>query len=149
MERANPTESEASAPKSAAHDKWGEALEAGFQVVPNILIQAHKELLLDPLDVLILLNLNMHWWSATSLPYPKPAMMADRIGVTKRTIERRINAMQKAGLITRLPSEVINGRASAVQRFSLDGLVKKLSRLAGVAVSARGRTRPGADEDSG
>jgi DNA replication protein DnaD len=149
MERANVGEPESSTPKNAAQDKWGDALQAGFQVVPNILIQAHKEIGLDPLDVLILLNMNMHWWSATSLPYPKPALLAARIGVTRRTIERRINAMQKAGLITRRPSEVIEGRGTTVQRFSLDGLVKKLSQLAGEAVTARGRIRPGTVEDSG
>ena len=64
MERLTPPESETPGPaRTVAQDKWGDALQVGFQVVPNILIQAHRELDLDPLDVLIVLNLNMHWWS--------------------------------------------------------------------------------------
>src|SRR5450759_1649894 len=101
MERLTPPESETPGPaRTVAQDKWGDALQVGFQVVPNILIQAHRELDLDPLDVLIVLNLNMHWWSVTSLPYPKTAMMAERIGVTRRTVERRIQKLQKAGSVS-------------------------------------------------
>jgi hypothetical protein len=55
---------------------------AGFQTVPNVLIQLHQQLGLDALDVLILLNLNMHWWKANDWPYPKPSLLAGRIGVT-------------------------------------------------------------------
>ncbi len=130
---------------NAARDKWGTALQAGFQVVPNILIQAHRELNLDPVDVLVLLNLNMHWWEAANLPYPKITTIADRIGVGKRTIERRIHKMQKAGLIERLPAETLGG--GVVNRFRLTGLVEQLSRLAEQAVLARGRYRSEAVPD--
>lgn len=108
-------------------------------MVPNILIQAHRELHLDPLDVLIVLNLNLHWWEAKNLPYPKPSMIAERIGVTSRTVERRIKKLEKAGLIERLPAELLGRRS--VKRFRLAGLVQQLTRLAEKAVASRGRGR--------
>ena len=135
------------ADRNAAQEKWGDALLAGFQVIPNILIQAHRELHLDPLDVLIVLNLNMHWWEARNLPYPKPSMIAERLGVATRTVERRIKNLEKAGLIERLPAELI--RRHSVKRFRLDGLVRRLAQLAQRAVASRGRLRPEPFEDSG
>lgn len=54
--------------KSALVEKWGSALNAGFQVVPNVLLRAQSRLNLDAVDVVILLNLNLHWWQKDSLP---------------------------------------------------------------------------------
>lgn len=120
---------------NVAEDKWGEALRAGFQVIPNILIQENQALRLDPLDVLILLNINMHWWQASALPYPKPSLIAERTGVSRRTIERRLSAMEKAGFIKRLPAEQVRG--TSVRKIDPTGLVAQLSRLALAAPKAR------------
>ena len=135
-------------PKSgyAAQQKWGNALLAGFQAVPNILVLEHKQMKLDPVDVLILLNLNMHWWSANDHPYPKASLIAERVGVTKRTIERRLKTLEKKKLIERLPVEM-RGR-TPVRRFRLAGLVEELSKRAEKNVAARGRPTPAMMQDS-
>ncbi len=91
--------------RSLAQANWKDALKAGHQVIPNILIHEHARLNLDPLDVLIILNLNMRSWKAEELPYPKPASIAKRISVTQRTIERRLQKLQGAKLVKRLSSE--------------------------------------------
>lgn len=148
MEKLAPSQSDnPTGERNAAQEKWGDALQAGFQVVPNILIQAHRALHLDPLDVLIVLNLNMHWWEARNLPYPKPSMIAERLGVATRTVERRIKKLEKAELVERLPAELLGRRS--VKRFRLDGLVQRLTDLAKKAVASRGRSRPEPGEDSG
>ncbi len=113
-------------------------MRAGFQTIPNILIQAQRDLKLDPLDVLIILHINQHWWKASELPYPKPGLIAERIGVSRRTIERRLSALEKAQLIKRLPSE--ERRGVSVRKIQLTGLIERLSKLAEGAVAAR--TRP-------
>jgi DNA-binding transcriptional ArsR family regulator len=130
-------ESAPTRPQSVAEAKWGPALAAGFQSVPNILVQSHRKLRLDPLDVAILLNLNMHWWTAGDLPYPRASLLAERIGVTKRTVERRLLKMQKAKLIERLPPEY-RGNA-IIRRFRMTGLVNELARLAQESLAERGR----------
>jgi DNA-binding MarR family transcriptional regulator len=122
-------------------------MRAGFQVIPNILIQVHRQLRLDALDVLILLNINMHWWEASVLPYPKPSMIAERIGVSRRTVERRLNGMQKAGLIQRLPTEQVRG--TSIKRIRLTGLVEQLSRLAEASPGLRRRLPVGGSGDGG
>jgi DNA-binding transcriptional ArsR family regulator len=129
--------------QSTAEAKWGSALDAGFQSVPNVLIQSHRKLGLDPLDVLILLNLNMHWWTATDLPFPRASLLAERIGITRRTIERRLVKLQKAKLIERLPTEYRGN--STIRRFRMTGLVNELTRLAQESVAERrrpARSRP-------
>ena len=123
-------------PGKLAEEKWGEALRNGFQLIPNLLIQSSHELGLDPLDVLILLNITAHWWQAAALPYPRPGMIADRIGVSRRTVERRLNDMEKSGVIKRLPTEQIRG--ASVRRINPAGLVAKLTNLARNAPVRRG-----------
>lgn len=133
--------------RSLALEKWGDAMLAGHQVVPNILVQSHKQLKLDPLDVLIILNLNMHWWKADDLPYPKPASLAGRIGVTTRTIERRLQKLQKAGFIERVSAQ--STRKGASKRYRLAGLVDQLGQLAKQAKASRRRSSSDGFEDSG
>lgn len=131
--------------RNEAQEKWQGAMRSGYQLVPNILIQAHRELNLDPLDVLILLNINMHWWEASILPYPKPALIADRIGVSRRTVERRLSLMQKAGLIQRLPPEQVRGVfVRKIRLNGLNGLVEQLSKLAEIQPGLRQLSRPAA-----
>jgi DNA-binding MarR family transcriptional regulator len=54
-------------------------------------------------DVVVLLNMNMHWRQKRDFPFPRPAIIAKRMGISKRTVERRIGKLVKAGLLERLP----------------------------------------------
>src|SRR5438046_2315377 len=102
---ANPTggkkRQDSTVERSALADKWGSALNAGFQVVPNVLVRAQTQLGLDAVDSMILLNLNLHWWQKDSLPYPPPSLIARRMGVSRRTIERRLFRLERAGWLKR------------------------------------------------
>src|ERR1019366_4860995 len=73
--------------RGAIANKWGSALDAGFQVVPSVLVKAQSRLGLDAVDCMILLNLNLRWWQRDRLPYPPPALIAQRMGVSRRTVE--------------------------------------------------------------
>jgi hypothetical protein len=59
------------------------------------LFQAQSSLAIDPVDLVILLNISLHWWGASSLPYPAPSRIAARMGVSRRTIERRLISLER------------------------------------------------------
>jgi len=92
--------------------------------VPNVLFRAQKLLGLDAADVVILLNLSLHWWGPTNLPFPSPAAIANRMGLSRRTIERRIKKLEKRELIRRTPSQVDG--VPQRRRYELAGLVERL-----------------------
>lgn len=108
--------------------KWGEALGVGFSIVPDVLFKYQHRLGLTPFDVVLLLNIASHWWKADELPYPRLSKLAERMGTTPRTIERRVAALEQTGLLRRLPKERHDGLA--IRRFDLSGLVRQLQELA-------------------
>ena len=94
----------------------------GFQQVPHVLLKNQFRFGLSPLDVLIVLNIGMHWWETTNLPYPTMERIAKRIGVSRRSVERRIKAMERRGVLKRLRYET-NNKGKKIRRFDLSGLV--------------------------
>ena len=57
-------------------EKWGEAGKGGFQLLPDILFKKQVELGLSPTDMLVLMNLTMHWWYAHQRPFPPTSTIA-------------------------------------------------------------------------
>ena len=50
--------------------KWTKPLmDAGWSVLPNIIIEKQAALGLDPLDMNIILHLVQYWWVAANLPH--------------------------------------------------------------------------------
>ncbi len=124
----------------SAYAKWGGALDAGFTVIPDVLLRAQQVLELDPVDLAIILNLVMHWWRTDELPHPRPSVIAKRIGVTTRTVERRLAKLQERQLLVRLPPEKSKDNLT-VRRFDLRGLVHQLAALAAMNLADRPRSR--------
>ena len=123
--------------------KWGDAVssgDTGFQAVPDILIKNQTQLGLDPVDMTVILNILMHWWEPEDMPHPRLSIIAKRMGISIRTVERHVNKIEKLGYIKRLPSEqkrTSDGRQMTVRRFNLNGLIIKLQNL---AIGARSAT---------
>src|ERR1700677_2487242 len=125
-------------------DKWGSALTGGWQVIPNVLVRVQTHLGLDAVDVVVLLNMNMHWWQKGDFPFPRPAIIAKRMGTSKRTVERRIGKLVRAGLLERLPLT----KGGNLRKYNLDGLVKRLQDAAAVGLVQREYHQMGrGDED--
>jgi hypothetical protein len=114
-------------------DKWGRALDGGFQVIPNVLIRAQSHLGLDAIDLVVLLNMNMHWWKKGDFPFPRATIIASRMGVNKRTIQRRIEKLVKLGFLKRLPLTPEEN----VRRYDLDGLVSRLQDATLIGLNQR------------
>jgi DNA-binding transcriptional ArsR family regulator len=117
--------------------KWGRAGKAGFQVVPNVLFRAQSHLKIDCVDVVILLNLSMHWWGPFNLPYPSPQLLAQRMSLSRRTIERHLQNLEKKGLIARLPARAPQEGKPKVRSFDMSGLVERLEGAASTNLRRR------------
>jgi hypothetical protein len=124
-----PADISGAAPTLQEDKKWGVALRAGFQQVPDVLLKNQARLGLAPLELVVLLNLTLHWWKHDNLPYPTINTIAQRIGVGRRTVERALKQLEQRGLVMRARYERLDdGRV--IRRFDLSGLVAKLQTLA-------------------
>lgn len=108
---------------SAVYAKYGEASIAGFQAVPDLLLKNQAVLGLSATDLVVLLNVLMHWWYPTQKPFPRSTIISTRMGISPRTVQRSLNELEKAGLLVRVKDE---------DRIYLDPapLVAKLTELA-------------------
>lgn len=115
----------------SVHEKWGAALNmSGFQAVPNVLLSMQWNLGLSTTDLVVLLHLNRHWWSRDRAPYPRPMLIAEKMGVHRRTVERSLERMEANGLIERLkPQPARDGHM--VRPISLIPLANRLGEIAG------------------
>jgi hypothetical protein len=93
---------DSSASISSAFAELGEAAEAGFQTLLNVLLKNQAKLGLSPTDTLVLMNLAMEWCSQR--PFPRSATIAARMGVGVRTVQRALTTLRKLGVLTKLVS---------------------------------------------
>lgn len=91
-------------------DKWGKSLiDAGYTVIPNAILLRMQALGLDPTDFAIVMHIASYWWRKEKLPFPSKRSLAEGIGVDVSTIRRRIAALERGGLIRRLPRKDRDG----------------------------------------
>src|SRR5436190_4125087 len=72
-------------PSAPPQTKWGPAVTGGrygYQVLPDVLLRNQHRLGLTPTDLVVLINILMHWWerAPTRLPHPRPEQIAHRMG---------------------------------------------------------------------
>ncbi|MBF0168020.1 MAG: helix-turn-helix domain-containing protein [Alphaproteobacteria bacterium] len=116
------------APALRAFDKWHEAAEAGFQIVPDVLLKNQAELGLSATDLVVLLNLTMHWWYKEQRPFPRSTTIARRMGVDVRTIQRSLVKLRERRLINQVVEQTPGGEERQV--CDLSGLQQQLSEIA-------------------
>jgi hypothetical protein len=104
--------------------KWGEAARAGYQAVPDLLLKHQDVLKLNPTELVVLLNVLMHWWYSTQKPFPRPTTIARRMGSTVRTVQRAIAKLEDEGLLVRRMT------SKGVAELDPDPLVQKLCEFA-------------------
>ncbi len=110
--------------------KWSpEVMQAGWVAFPSILLEKQQAIGLTPTDVNIILYLLSYWWTAENKPYPSKASIAKAIGVEPRTVQRRIAALEKAGLIWREERRT-SKNGSDTNRYHFDGLIEAAKRFA-------------------
>ena len=103
--------------------KWSKPLmDAGWTVIPSIIIEKQASLGLDAIDMNIIVHLTQYWWQADNLPHPSVETIATAIGVKPRTVQKRIKALQELKMITRLERRRSNN-SSDTNRYSFGGLI--------------------------
>ena len=104
--------------------KWSKPLmAAGWTAIPSVIIERQKALGLDALDMNIILHLATYWWTPDNKPHPSKRTIAEAVGVTPRTVQRRITALQSAGFLKREERRV-KGKGSHTNLYHFDGLIK-------------------------
>lgn len=107
-------------PVDSIPDRWGDAVNAGFIAVPNVLVRAQAKLDLSPIDVVVILNIILHWWHRDRRPSPRSTAIAKRSGLGHRTVQRSLRRLESLGLIRRIRI------AKDKTEYSLDGLIETL-----------------------
>jgi DNA-binding MarR family transcriptional regulator len=117
--------------------RWSSSLMAtGWTVLPNVLLDRQRALGLSSTDVNIVLHIARHWWDADKLPYPSKKKLAECIGVTPSTVQRRIAKMERAGFIKREARQRADGSQTS-NAYSLDGLIRAATPYAEEAIAQR------------
>jgi predicted transcriptional regulator len=113
-------------------EKWQGAVTAssGFVAVPVSLLRLQTQLKLSATDMLVLINLLAHWWDPERSVFPRSTTIAQRMGVTKRTVQRSTNKLLKRGLVERTFFE---GRRT----FQFTPLAHRLSRMIGTSLAQK------------
>ena len=113
----------------ASEKKWGKGVIAlGFSIVPSLLLQAQRRLGLSPTQLAVLMQLCDFWWDGERKPYPSKAMLAGRLGLSPRQVQRHIAELETAGLVKRVERRASHG-GRKTNSYDLDGLVKRLREL--------------------
>lgn len=111
--------------------KWGaNVIESGYTVIPSIVLRAQRRLHLDSTQMVVLFHLLDFWWKPGDMPWPSKAKIAKRMGVSEKTVQRAMSAMEEEGLLTRKTRyHSHGGRTSNI--YDLKRLVERLKKLAG------------------
>lgn len=114
----------------ASEKKWGvEVMKVnGFCMVPSLLFHAQQRLGINPVQLCIILHLADHWWDVDRKPYPSKSLLAERLQMSARQVQRQIAELEKAGLVKRI-SRTAAHRGKLTNAYDLSGLVNRLKEL--------------------
>jgi hypothetical protein len=120
---------EASKKASSTERIWGKAVyKHGYAGIPSILIQLQQRVGINPMQMNIIVQLLDYFFEPSRKPFPTKRELATRIGVTEKTIQVNIRALEKAGLIQREYRRTASGDWNS-NIYHLDGLIAKVQGL--------------------
>ena len=113
----------------ASEKKWGkEVIALGFCIVPSLLLRAQNRLGLNPTQLAVLMQLCDFWWDRERKPFPSKAVLAERLGLSPRQVQRHIADLETAGLVERVERRAVHG-GKLTNVYDLSGLVQRLKKL--------------------
>jgi DNA-binding transcriptional ArsR family regulator len=118
----------AARPESQPTAKWGDAILAGYQILPDALLRGQHLLKLTATDVVVIANLNQAWWFEDRLPYLQPHTIAKRMGVSERSVQRSLSRLRQKKLVRQVRERQEDG--SVRYYHDLAGLKAQLHLLA-------------------
>jgi DNA-binding MarR family transcriptional regulator len=121
--------------------KWSKTVaESGWTSFPNVIFERQQALQLTPLDINILLHLAGNWWNAGSNPYRTKKSLALAIGVHPRTIQKRIEEMERWGYIKRIYRKAGVGD-NLPNEYDFSGLIEKITPFAKEKLNERAKAQ--------
>jgi len=108
----------------------------GFAMLPNVLLDHSHELGLDSGDIHLIALLERHRFADEDAPFPSVSTLADRMGVHRSTVQRRIKRLEQRNLLVR-ERRVSKAGGQASNGYRLTGLDAALAAL-GAARPPRG-----------
>jgi predicted transcriptional regulator len=114
---------------SSTEKIWGNKVyRHGYAGIPSVLIRAQRRIGLSPTQFNIVVQLLDYWFDPAKKPFPTKRELAERIGVTDKTIQNNIRELEKAGLIHREQRKSAVGDWTS-NIYHLDGLIEKVQAL--------------------
>ena len=112
----------------------------GFTALPNIILDKQVALGLKPMDINIIMQIAKYWWGAGTSPFPAIDTIAAAIGVTGRTVQKHITAMEDKGLIERVKRYYAQGgqRSNA---YTFQGLIDQCTPFAEEEIKERNKKK--------
>lgn len=108
---------------------WGKAVMShGYTAVPVIMVRAQSRLGISATQFNILVQLLEYWRTPERRPFPTKKEIAGRIGLTEKTVQLNIRALEKAGLVRREQRKSAAGDWSS-NVYHLDGLIARVRKM--------------------
>lgn len=110
--------------------KWGKVtMDANYTVIPCALLRGQARLGIGPNELAVLIHLIDHWWRPEAMPWPSKKTIADRLGVSTKTVQRAVVKLKDQGLLRRNDRyHKTGGRTS--NEYDLTPLVERLQIIA-------------------
>lgn len=123
-------------------NKWGDALNRGFVVVPSTLLHYQHQLAIGDGELIVLMHLIMSWWKVDEYPFPRAETIAKRMGISTRTVQRHLDSLVKKELIKRFWTSERRSAHRATTQYDLSGLVGKLKEVGAMGLKAQDTSLP-------
>lgn len=123
-------------------EKWGqETMEAGFTVIPSILLRCQARLRFGAMELAVLVHLLEHWWNPEDMPWPSKKTIADRLDVSPRTVQRAVVKLEEVNLVVRKERYSRQTRGRTSNEYDLSPLVARLKEIAAEVNAEKEETR--------
>jgi DNA-binding MarR family transcriptional regulator len=110
-------------PKGRIRDRFGIVVDPGFQALPDVLLINQSDLEISSEELNVLLNVMAHWHEPERMPFPRPATIARRMGVSERTVQRLLRQLRKRGFVEKVKGQNKYGTPAYDLRPLLDKLL--------------------------
>ena len=115
--------------RKASEKKFGKpVMDVGYCITPSMLMKAQARLGLNPVQFNIIMQLLDQWWTAERRPWPTKALIAERMGMSPRQVQRQVAELEGAGLIKRI-GRTRPGKGKTSNEYDLTGLVEKMKTM--------------------
>ncbi|GEM_PF-674288 len=108
--------------------KWRTSLDMGWTVIPSALLKGLPRLHIGATDLATLICLIDYWWAPESQPWPSKRALAERLGVSQKTIQRSLKRLQDEKLIVSEARRSASGGQTS-NRYDLSPLVRRLEGI--------------------